>query len=170
MGVEELANAEEELRALRERDGAPRLPGLRGVPHGRVDLLDRREVDRTGLRARGGVVDRPAAAGRPVDALPPDPVGNPCDRSVASFGRRLGKLRHRSLLSRNPCPLRVSRRGPHAGSVSGRLRDRFLSSEFRGSFVPIAPRCRAASEAVLCQGESVAASCRLLPSARHDVG
>ena len=98
--VEQLADAEEELGALRERHRPPRGPRLRGVPHGRVDLLDRREIDRAGLDARRRVEDRAAPARRPVDPLPADPVGDPCHRLVAPRGRRLGKLRHRSLLSK----------------------------------------------------------------------
>ncbi len=94
VGVEELADPEEELGALRERHGAPRLPGLGAVPHRRVDLLDRGEVDSTRLEAERGVVDRAAATRRPVDPLPADPVRDPRDRLAALGGRRLGKLRH----------------------------------------------------------------------------
>ena len=78
--VEELADAEEELRLARERRRAPggerRLRGLDGG----VDLLDRGEVDRAGLRSGRGVEDRTAATGRAVDATPADPVGDARDR------------------------------------------------------------------------------------------
>ena len=55
--VEELADREEELGALRERERAPRRERrLRGLDRA-VDLLDRREVDRAGLLAGRRVVD-----------------------------------------------------------------------------------------------------------------
>ena len=60
--VDELADAEEELGAARERE---RAPGGEGAPRGLdggVDLLDGREVDGARLLAGRGVVDRAAAA------------------------------------------------------------------------------------------------------------
>jgi len=95
MRVEELADPEEELGALRERHRTPPLPGLRGILYRRVDLLDRREVDRARLDAERRVVDGAAPPRRPLDSPPPDPVRDPRDRLVASFRGRLGKLRHR---------------------------------------------------------------------------
>src|SRR5207237_4040085 len=72
--VEQLADAEEELGAARERDRAPGLEGPRRGLDRAVDLLDAREVDLSGLRAGGRVVDGAAAAGLPLDPLPVDPV------------------------------------------------------------------------------------------------
>ena len=74
--VDELANPEQELGALRQRDGAPggerRLRRL----HGRIDLLHGGEVDLAGLASQRRVVDGPAAAGRAGHALAADPVGD----------------------------------------------------------------------------------------------
>ena len=74
MVVEELADAEEELGAARERHAPPALErALRGLD-GRVDLLDGREVDLAALLAGRRVVDGAAAPRRALDALAVDPV------------------------------------------------------------------------------------------------
>jgi hypothetical protein len=60
--VDEVANLEEEVEALRERHRAPRRESLlRGRDSG-VDLLHRGEIDRPALLARGGVVDGSGAS------------------------------------------------------------------------------------------------------------
>ena len=72
--VHQLADAEDQLGALRERD---RAPGREGLLRGRdraVDLLDGREVDLAGLLAGGRVVDGAAAPGLALGRSPADPV------------------------------------------------------------------------------------------------
>ena len=61
---------------------------------GRVDLLDGGEVDGAGLRAGRRVVHGAAAAGRPGDAAPVDPVADPLDARLLGRGRgcQLGHL------------------------------------------------------------------------------
>src|SRR5207248_2001688 len=72
--VDEVADAEEELRAAGERERTPLRKGpLRGLD-GAIDLLDRREVDLGGLLAGRRVVDRPAAPGLTCYARSADPV------------------------------------------------------------------------------------------------
>ena len=73
-GMQQLADAEEELCPLRKRRLAP---GGECVPRrldGRIHLLHAREVDRAGLAPVRGVVDRAAAPGAAVDPAPADPV------------------------------------------------------------------------------------------------
>src|SRR5262249_41638587 len=78
MLVEELADAEEELGPLRNRQRAPGGEGCLRSLDGEIDLLGRREVDRAGLRAGRRVEDLPdpsrsalvaAAANAVVDRL-----------------------------------------------------------------------------------------------------
>jgi hypothetical protein len=57
--VDELADAEEDLGAARERERAPPREGALRSPDGRVDLLDRGEVDLAGLDASCRVEDGP---------------------------------------------------------------------------------------------------------------
>src|SRR5581483_9092808 len=90
--VDELPDAEEELGAAREGDGAPALERLLRSPDGRVDLLDAREVDRARLLAGCGVPDRAAPARGAFDRLPADPVVNGLDL------RRRERLSHPALL------------------------------------------------------------------------
>ena len=94
--VDELADAEEDLRALRERRRAP--GGERGGSgcNGRVDLLDGRERDLLRLLAGGRVVDGAGAPGRARHARAADPV--PDLRQLARFapGRRCHDLGHLS--------------------------------------------------------------------------
>ena len=75
--VDELADAEEELRALRERDRAPGREGRLRGRDGAVDLLDRREVDLGCLLAGGRVEDAAAAARLPGHGPAVDPVADP---------------------------------------------------------------------------------------------
>ena len=83
--VQQLADAEEELGLPCERRRAPRGERLLRGLDGGVDLFDRGEVDRAGLPAGRGVVDRTAAPRRAVDAAPADPVWDP--RDGGSFDR-----------------------------------------------------------------------------------
>src|SRR2546423_15199934 len=62
MLVDELADAEEELGAPRERDRAPGGEGTLRSLDGPVDLLDAGEVDLAGLDAGGRVVDGAVAS------------------------------------------------------------------------------------------------------------
>ena len=68
--VDELADAEEDLGAARERERAPPREGALRSPDGRVDLLDRGEVDLAGLDASCRVQDGAAAARPALYALP----------------------------------------------------------------------------------------------------
>ena len=74
--VDELVDAEEELRALRERPVAPRRVGGRRRRDRAVELLDRREGDLARLLARRRVVDGAIPAGLAPDALSADPVAD----------------------------------------------------------------------------------------------
>ena len=77
--VDELADREEELGPLRERDRAPGLEGLlRGLNRG-VDLLDRREVELARLPAGRRVVDGARAPRGSGDAAAADPVADLLD-------------------------------------------------------------------------------------------
>ena len=60
--VDELADREEELGALRQRKRAPGRERRLGGLHGLVDLLDARKRDGAGLLARRGDEDGSAAA------------------------------------------------------------------------------------------------------------
>ena len=74
MLLDQVADAEEDLRALADRGGAPAgESGLRGRD-GRIDLLDRGEVDAARQAPGRGVVDGAAAAGRALDEGSADPV------------------------------------------------------------------------------------------------
>ena len=85
--VQELADREEELGALRERHLPPcrerRLSGL----HCPVDLLGRCEVDFAGLAPGRGVVDGAAASGFPGDEASADPVADALDARALLDGR-----------------------------------------------------------------------------------
>src|SRR4029453_3607828 len=119
MVVHQLADAEEELRATRQRDRAPareralgRLDGRGalldppaardprvGRRDGRVDLLDAREVDLPALLAGRRVVDGAAAAGRPLNPLAVDPVRDPGYLARTLLGELIRNLRHAGLPS-----------------------------------------------------------------------
>ena len=75
--VEQLADAEEELRPLGQRGAAPGGEGFARGLDGGVNLLDAREVDGPGLAAGRRVVDRAAAAGTALHPASPDPVRDP---------------------------------------------------------------------------------------------
>src|SRR5207302_1151595 len=91
--VYELANPEEEIRPLRERERTPGREGLLRRLDGRVDFLDAREVDGPRLLPRRGVVDRAAATRLAGDAAPADPVVDPLDPG-ARVPRRRCQFRH----------------------------------------------------------------------------
>ena len=74
MLVDELVDAEEELRALRERPLAPCAERGRCGRDGAVDVLGRCERDLARLLARGRVVDGSRASGLAADVFPADPV------------------------------------------------------------------------------------------------
>ena len=85
MLVDQLADAEQDLGAPRRATSrATRGNAAFAAATACVDLLDGREVDRAGLPAGRRVVDRAAAAGRPGDCHPADPVVDRLDG-----GRRL---------------------------------------------------------------------------------
>ena len=65
-----------------------------GGGNGRVDLLDRGEVDLARDLAGGGVVDRPAAAARARHAGSVDPVVDPLQPGRCDLRLGLGDLRH----------------------------------------------------------------------------
>src|SRR5439155_5537641 len=92
VGVEELADAEEELRALRDREGAPRRERRLRRLDGGIDVFDAREIDGARLDAGRGVEDGTAPAGSPLAAGAADPVVDRPDggRSVDQLGH-LGK-------------------------------------------------------------------------------
>jgi hypothetical protein len=87
MLIDELADAEVDLGAARERNSAPALERPLGSTDGAVDLLDGREVDLAGLDAARRVVDRATAAGLARDAGAVDPVVNALDRFAALSAR-----------------------------------------------------------------------------------
>ena len=101
---EELADAEEELGAPRERERAPgRERRLRGL-HGRVDLLDAwRSRPRRSARRSPGC--RPARVRPELPATAPtaDPVVDRLDRlrRIGQFGHRLLPARHRQRTARS---------------------------------------------------------------------
>ena len=72
--MDELADAEEDLRALRQRRRAPGGERRRSCAYGSVHLLDGRERDLLRLLAGGGVVDGAGAPGRPRYVRAADPV------------------------------------------------------------------------------------------------
>ena len=95
--VHELADPEEQLRALRERRGAPgRERRLRGRDRG-ADLLGRREIDLARLLPERRVEHRPGPARSPLDGLAADPVADPGE-SFALLGGRGRQLGHLGLL------------------------------------------------------------------------
>ena len=148
--VEELADAEEQLGALRERHRAPGRERLLRALHRRVDLLDRREIDRPALHAGRRVEDRPAATRRPVDARAADPVGDPRDRPVALDCGGLGKLRHRPSSSKSVLEGIAGARlpiGPRDRFLSGQA-CRFRADRSTGPPAPLVPRERRSSAAV----------------------
>ena len=92
--VDELADAEEDLRPLRERRGAPGGEGRGSGRNGRVHLLDGRERDLLRLLARGRVVDGPGAAGGARDARSADPVTDLRQLALFLPWRRCNDLGH----------------------------------------------------------------------------
>jgi len=100
--VEELADPKEELRATRERDGAPGIEGAPGRLDGAVDLLGRSEVDLARLDAERGVLDGAATARLALDPLPVDPVRDPRDLAGALLGELIRNLGHAGLLGQRP--------------------------------------------------------------------
>ena len=74
--LEQLAEPEEDVGALRQRRRAPALERLPRRLDRRVELLGRGEVDLVGLDAGGGVVDGAGPAGLAGDDLAADPVGD----------------------------------------------------------------------------------------------
>ena len=86
--IDEVANAEEDRRPLRQRHRAPRRKRLLRRLDGPVDLLDRRKVDGARLHAPGRVVDRPAAPRRAFDDAAADPVADPRDVLLSLDGWR----------------------------------------------------------------------------------
>src|SRR5439155_9115949 len=130
--VDEIADAEEDLRPPRQRRRAPARECVLRGPNSRVDLLGGGEVDLARQAAGRGVVDRPAPAGRPGDAAAADPVidGLPQLRAAAG-GARLCDLRHRdpplsvswaSLADRHDTP------GSAVGRPTGKTTGRFFGS------------------------------------------
>src|SRR6266508_2356047 len=124
--VDELADAEEELRALRERDRPPLRERLPGRLDCAVDLLCRREVDLAGEASGRRVVDGAAAARLAGDGVPPDPVADPLDARALLDGRSC-KLCHRPLLCLRPgsvarSPVQSARCAAPASSPLWRLR------------------------------------------------
>ena len=91
--VDELADAEEDLRALRERRRAPGGEGRGGGRDGRVHLLDGGERDLLRLLAGGRVVDGAAAAGRPRHARAADPVADLPQLARIALWRALSRPR-----------------------------------------------------------------------------
>ena len=91
--VNELADAEHDLRAPRERDGAPALERHPGIRDGLADLLDRREIDLTGLRPDRRVVDGAASPRLAGNALAADPMADPLHARVRGL-RCLDGLGH----------------------------------------------------------------------------
>src|SRR5262249_9374198 len=99
MVVDELADAEEDVRAARERHRAPaRERALRRLDCS-VDLLDAREVDLAALLAGRGVVDGAAAAGGALDPLAVDPVRDPGYLARTHLGELIRNLGHAGLPS-----------------------------------------------------------------------
>src|SRR5262249_49320233 len=92
--VDELADAEEDRRLLRQRRRTPRGKRLLRRLHRAVDLLHGREVDGTRLATERGVVDGPATAGLTGDSLAADPVADAPDTLFLLDGRccQLGHL------------------------------------------------------------------------------
>src|SRR5205085_2307354 len=86
--VHELADAEEELRAARERERAPGRERLLRRLDGAVDLLGAREVDGSRLPTGGGVVDRAGAARLAGDGAAADPVRDTADTLLFLDGRQ----------------------------------------------------------------------------------
>ena len=87
MLVDEIADAEEDRRALRERDGPPcseRFP--RGL-NSAIDLFGRREVDHAGLPAERRVVHRPTPPRFALDAAAADPMADPLEFLLLLDGR-----------------------------------------------------------------------------------
>jgi hypothetical protein len=95
--VDQVADLEEDVRALAERRRAPSRKGGSGGGHGRRDLVDGREIDVLRQRPRGGVVDIALTARRPGDDAAADPVTDPAGRG-SSGGLVFGDLRHRVVL------------------------------------------------------------------------
>jgi len=87
-GVEQLANAEEELGALGQRGRAPGRVGVLRSPDGGVHLFGASEVDGSALAARRRVVDGATASGSAVHPAAADPVRDP------GGARRVDGLRH----------------------------------------------------------------------------
>ena len=75
-GVQDLAEAEQHLRAAGQRGLPPLLPGGPGRGDGVVDVVGGREVDPAGHLAGGRVEDVAAARGDPAPGLAVDPVGH----------------------------------------------------------------------------------------------
>ena len=90
MLLDQVADAEHDLGAPADARGAPGRERRVGGGDGRVDLLDRGEVDLSRDLAGGRVVDRAAAAARARHAGAVDPVVDPIQpgRCVASAGAR----------------------------------------------------------------------------------
>ena len=83
--IEQVAEPEEDPRALRERRRAPRRErGARGVDRG-VDLGRRRERDLLGHPAGRGIEHIASPLRRSVDELAVDPVGNEGHQTLSSL-------------------------------------------------------------------------------------
>ena len=92
--VDELADAEEDLGALRQRRRAPRGERRGSSSDGSVDLLDGGERDLLRLLAGGRVVDGARAPGRPRHARAADPVPDLPQLARFAPGGRCHDLAH----------------------------------------------------------------------------
>jgi hypothetical protein len=72
--IDQVADAEHDLGALRDRRCAPRDERVLGGTDSSIDLLDRGKVDRLRLAPGRRVVDRALAAGRALDHAAVDPM------------------------------------------------------------------------------------------------
>ena len=121
--VDELADAEQDLRAAGQRGRPPGRECRRGGSDRPVDLLGAREVDLVGLRARGRVEDRP----RPTRLAGGDPPADPVADPGRLTGRRggdsarvgLGDLGHRGRLHGALSGIEDSASGQNRRRVSG---------------------------------------------------
>ena len=116
--LHEVADPEQDLGALRERGGPPGGEGRGGGRDRRVDLLDRREVNRPGDRSEGRVVDGPEAPRRAGHARSVDPVVHPL-QGRSGFRARLANLCHSNPRSCRPPRSARRRRAEQRGGYRG---------------------------------------------------